>query len=98
MAKYLVKPCVDIDLRTIQISRKAAGGPDELGEYQTYAVFMGEYLDEDGNSLGSFHEKVDIGAPGLDKWDMDTSELDVEAVAALTKAKFAEVYSDGTVE
>ncbi len=94
MAKYLSKPCVDIDLRTIQISRKSDG---EGGEFQTYAVFIGEYLDEDGNSLGSFHDKVLVGAPGPDKWDADTSEVDVEAVAALTKAKFIEVYEDGTV-
>jgi len=94
MAKYLVKPCVDIDLRTITISRKA---DEDGGAYQTYAVFIGEYLDEDGKSLGSFHDKVLIGPEGLDKWDADTSEVDVEAVATLTKAKFIEVYEDGTV-
>ena len=40
MAKYHEKPCVDIDLRTIQISRKA-GDAEGGGEYQTYVVFIG---------------------------------------------------------
>ena len=96
MAKYLSKPCVDIDMKTIQISRKK--GDEESGEYQTYAVFIGEYLDEDGKSLGSFHDKELIGSPGPLKWDADTVETDVEAVALMVKQKFLDVYTDGTVE
>lgn len=95
MAKYLTKPCVDIDMKTIQISRKNDG---EGVDYQTYAVFIGEYLDEDGNRLGRFHEKEMIGSPGPNKWDADTVETDVEAVATLVKQKFLDVYTDGTVE
>lgn len=94
MAKHLGKPCVDIGLEHIQISRWSVG---EDGDFQTFVILIGEYLDEDGNSLGSFHDKTAIGVPGPDKWDADTSEVDVEAVATLTKAKFIEVYEDGTV-
>jgi hypothetical protein len=94
MAKYLDKPCVDIDLKNIQISRK----PSEDGLYQTYYIFIGERLDEDGKILESFHEKVLLGSPGPDKWDEDTSELDVEAVAAATKALFTSIHTDSTVE
>jgi len=92
MAKYLSKPCVDIDLKNIQISRKMV---DEVN-YQTYYIFIGERIDEDGTILESFHDKVLIGVPGPDKWDEDTSELDVEAVAAATKALFTSIYTDST--
>lgn len=95
MAKYLTKPCVDIDLKNIQISRKRAGDGED---YQTYAVFIGNQLDEDGTILSSFHDKVLVGAPGPLKWESDTSEVDVEAVATITKAKFEEVRRDSTVE
>jgi hypothetical protein len=93
MAKYLNKPCVDIDLKNIQISRKPTG---DDGMYQTYYIFIGERLDEDGKILESFHEKVLVGSPGPDKWDSDTAELDVEAVAAATKALFENIHTDST--
>ena len=93
MAKYLSKPCVDIDLKNIQISRKPTG---DDGLYQTYYIFIGERIDEDGTILESFHDKVLIGVPGPDKWDEDTSELDVEAVAAATKALFTSIFTDST--
>jgi hypothetical protein len=93
MAKYLNKPCVDIDLKNIQISRKLIA---EDGVYQTYYIFIGERLDEDGKILESFHEKVMVGSPGPDKWNSDTAELDVEAVAAATKALFEDIYANST--
>jgi hypothetical protein len=73
-------------------------GDEESGEYQTYAVFIGEYVDEDGKTLESFHEKELIGSPGPLKWDGDTVEADVEAVATMVKQKFLDVYTDGTIE
>jgi hypothetical protein len=94
MAKYLDKPCVDIDLKTIQISRKA----DESGVYQTYYIFIGERIDEDGEILESFHDKWLLGSPGPDKWDSDTAELDVENVASATKALFEAIHTGSTVE
>jgi hypothetical protein len=94
MAKYLDKPCVDIDLKNIQISRK----PSEDGLYQTYYIFIGEKLDEDGKILESFHDKVLLGSPGPDKWDEDTSEADVEDVALDVKALYKSIFDGSTIE
>jgi hypothetical protein len=94
MAKYLTKPCVDIDLKNIQISRKPTG---EDGMYQTYYIFIGERLDYDGKILESFHEKWMVGTPGPDKWNSDTAEADVETVAAATKALFEDIYEESTI-
>jgi hypothetical protein len=94
MAKYLDKPCVDIDLKNIQISRK----PSEDGLYQTYYIFIGERLDEDGKILESFHDKVLLGSPGPDKWDEDTAEADVEDVALDVKALYKSIYDGSTIE
>jgi hypothetical protein len=99
MAKYLNKPCVDINLKTILITRK----PNEVWEdgvgvvtYQTCYTFIGERIDEDGKVLESFHEAWTQGSPGSDKWDSDTSEQDVEAVAAATKALFEDILTEST--
>jgi hypothetical protein len=94
MAKYLSKPCVDIELKTVYIARKAG----EDGEYQTYYILTGDSLDEDGKRVGDFHEKADIGSPSVDKWDEDSVELDVEAVAAVVKAKYVNIHTGNTVE
>jgi hypothetical protein len=93
MAKYLSKPCVDVAVKTVYIARKQ----DEEGEYQTYYILTGDSLDEDGKKVGDFHEKSNIGPPGSGKWDEDSVEQDVEAVAAVVKAKYVGIHTDNTV-
>jgi hypothetical protein len=93
MAKYLQKPCVDIELKTVYIARKA----DEDGEYQTYYVLTGDSMDEDGKRVGDFHEKANVGIPGPDKWNEDTVEADVEVVAEIVKDLYTGIHADNTV-
>lgn len=93
MAKYLSKPCVDIRINTLQVSRKQN---KEGGEWQTYAVVMGEAIDEDGKMLEKVHKKFDVGSPGLDDWDADSFAADLQSIAALIKAKYDNVLANYT--
>lgn len=93
MAKYLTKPCVDIRIKTLQISRK----PDN-GEWQTYAMFLGEALDEDGMVLTSIHKKINVGSPGVEDWNADSFEADLQSIAAVVKAKYNQVLNNYTIE
>jgi hypothetical protein len=93
MAKYLQKPCIDIELKTVYIARKA--GDD--GVYQTYYVLTGDSMDEDGKKVGDFHEKGNIGTPGPDKWNEDTVETDVEEVAEIVRDLYTGIHVDNTV-
>jgi len=92
MARYLSKPCTDIRIKTIQISRKS----DDDGNWQTYAVVLGEAIDEDGSTLESIHKKFDVGSPGLEDWDADSFEADLVAISALIKAKYNNVLASYT--
>ena len=93
MAKYLVKPCVDIRIKTLQVSRKQE---EEGGDWQTYAVILGEAIDEDGNVLESIHRKINVGSPGPSDWDADSFEADLQTIAAVVKAKYNNVLADYT--
>jgi hypothetical protein len=93
MAKYLSKPCVDIRIKTMQISRKQG---EESGEWQTYAVIIGEAVDEDGNVLESIHKKVNVGPPGPADWDADGFEADLKAIANVVKARYNDVLAEYT--
>lgn len=93
MAKYLSKPCVDIRIKTMQISRKQI---NESGEWQTYAVLLGEAIDEDGKILESIHKKVNVGSPGPNDWDADSFEADLTAIAATVKNKYDNVLAEYT--
>jgi hypothetical protein len=96
MAKVLGETCEDIIIKTVQISRKQAGGPEESGEWQTYAVVMGESVDADGNSIvgHDIHEKIDIGSPGLDPWTPSTVDNDLKAAATAVKQLFKDIAKD----
>lgn len=93
MAKYLSKPCVDIRIKTMQISRKQN---EEGGDWQTYAVVLGEAIDEDGKVLETINKKFDVGSPGPDDWDANSFEADLTAIAALIKAKYNNVLASYT--
>jgi hypothetical protein len=93
MAKYLVKPCVDIRIKTIQISRKQDG---EDGNWQTYAVLIGEAIDEDGKVLESIHKKINVGPPGPEDWDADSFEADLKTIVSVVKAKYNSVLAEYT--
>jgi hypothetical protein len=84
VAKYLSKPCTDIRIKTLQVSRKE----DEDGNWQTYAVVLGEAIDEDGKILESINKKFDVGSPGPNDWDGDSFEADMTSLAALIKDKY----------
>jgi hypothetical protein len=91
MAKYLNKPCVDIRIKTLQISRK-----ESEGEWQTYAVIIGEAIDEDGNMLESIHKKVNVGPPGPSDWDADSFAADLLTIANTVKNKYDQVLAEYT--
>ena len=93
MAKYLSKPCVDIRIKTMQISRKQN---EESGEWQTYAVLLGEAIDEDGKVLESIHKKVAVGSPGPNDWDANSFEADLTTIAATVKNKYDNVLAEYT--
>lgn len=93
MAKYLSKPCTDIRIKTIQISRK---GDEEGGSWQTYAVVLGEAIDEDGKTLESINKKFNVGSPGPNDWDGDSFEADLTSIAATIAAKYAQVLANYT--
>jgi len=93
MAKYLQKPCVDIRIKTLQISRKQV---EEGGDWQTYAVLIGEAIDEDGAVLGQIHRKVNVGSPGPSDWDADSFEADLQAIASIVKARYNDVLAQYT--
>lgn len=93
MAKYLSKPCVDIRIKTMQISRKQ---DKEGGEWQTYAVLLGEAIDEDGKVLESIHKKVNVGSPGPNDWDADSFEADLTAIANTVRNKYDNVLAKYT--
>ena len=93
MAKYLQKPCVDIRIKTLQISRKQV---EEGGDWQTYAVLIGEAIDEDGTVLGQIHRKVNVGSPGPSDWDADSFEADLQAIASIVKARYNDVLAQYT--
>lgn len=93
MAKYLSKPCVDIRIKTMQVSRKQN---EKNAQWQTYVVILGEAIDEDGKVLESINKKFDIGSPGLDDWDADSFEADLVTIAAVVKAKYNNVLADYT--
>jgi hypothetical protein len=92
MAKYLSKPCTDIRIKSIQISRK----DNEDGNWQTYAVLIGEAVDEDGKVLESIHKKVEVGSPGPSDWDGDSFAADLSSIAGTIKAKYDGVLADYT--
>jgi hypothetical protein len=94
MAKYLQKPCVDIRIKTMQIARKQS---EEGGNWQTYAVFLGEAIDEDGNVLESIHKKTNVGPPGPADWDADSFEADLLIVTNTVKKKYGQVLAEYTV-
>jgi hypothetical protein len=96
MAKYLSKECVDIRIKTIQISRRFTAMPEAAGDWQTYAVLLGEAIDEDGKVLENFNRKFDVGSPGSNDWDADSFEADLMAIAALVKAKYNNVLASYT--
>ena len=96
MAKYLSKPCVDIRIKTLQVSRKQDGEPEGTGDWQTYAVLIGEAIDEDGKTLDSIHKKFDVGSPGSDDWDGDSFAADLAVIASVVKAKFDNVKDNFT--
>ena len=93
MAKYLQKPCVDIRIKTMQVSRKQ---DEDGGEWQTYAVIIGEAIDEDGKILDSIHKKFDVGSSGPDDWDGDSFEADLATIAGVIKSKHDNVLSNFT--
>jgi len=93
MAKYLSKPCTDIRIKTLQVSRKQGEGG---GDWQTYAVVLGEAIDEDGKVLESINKKFDVGSPGANDWDADSFEADLTSIAALIKAKYNNVLANYT--
>ena len=96
MAKVLGETCEDIVIKTVQVSRKRADRPEENGEWQTYAVVIGESVDADGNSIvgHDIHEKINIGAPGLDPWDPNTVDNDLKAAATAVKQLFKDIAKD----
>jgi hypothetical protein len=93
MAKYLSKPCVDIRIKTMQISRKQN---EEGGDWQTYVVLIGEAIDEDGKTLESIHKKFAVGSPGPDDWDGDSFAADLATIAGVVKSKYDNVLADYT--
>ena len=95
MAKYLSKPCVDIRIKTLQVSRKQN---EEGGDWQTYVVLMGEAVDEDGKTLESIHKKFDVGSPGVDDWDGDSFAADLTTIASVVKNKYDNVLANFTTE
>lgn len=92
MAKYLSKPCVDIRIKTLQISRKES---DE-GQWQTYAILTGEAIDEDGKKLEDIHAKKLVGSPGPNDWDADSFEADLITIAGFVKSKYNKVLANYT--
>jgi hypothetical protein len=98
MPRYLQKPSVDIELKTVYITRKKTVDlGDGTVEYQTHYHLTGDAVDEDGKRVGDFNEQGNIGLPSPDKWDEDTVEADAEAVAALVKAIYVDVHTDLTI-
>lgn len=98
MAKYLSKPCVDIRIKSLQVSRKATmETPEETTkEYQTYAIIIGEAIDEDGVVLESIHRKFNVGPPGPDDWDADSFAADLQKIASVVKARYELVLAEYT--
>lgn len=94
MAKYLQKPCVDIRIESLQISRKQI---DDGGLWQTYAVLIGQALDEDGKALESIFRKVTVGSPGPDDWGADSFEADLQFIAGVVKARYNSVLANYTI-
>lgn len=92
MAKYLSKPCVDIRIKTMQVSRKEG----EDGQWQTYVVLIGEAIDEDGKVIDGINKKFDVGSPGANDWDADSFEADLATIAALVKSKYDNVLANYT--
>ncbi len=95
MAKYLSKPCVNIMIITLQVSRKQID--EEAGEWQTSVVLMGEALDEDGKVLESIHRKYDVGPICMSCWDGDSIEADLATVAGAVKAKCVALFNEYTI-
>jgi hypothetical protein len=95
MAKYLSKPCVDIRIKTLQVSRKQSE-PEGSGDWQTYVVLIGEAIDEDGKTLESIHKKFDVGSPGPDDWDGDSFAADLATIAGVVKSKYDNVKANFT--
>jgi len=94
MAKYLNKPCVDIRITSILISRKQ---PEiETGLWRTYAVIIGEAIDEDGNKLEEIHRKFPVGGDGPNAWNGDSFEADLTTIANFVKNKYNEVKANYT--
>jgi hypothetical protein len=92
MAKYLSKPCVDIRIKTLNVSRKES----EDGVWQTYVVVLGEAIDEDGKILEDIHKKFNIGSPGPNDWDGDSLVADLSTIADTIKAKYDGVLANYT--
>ncbi len=92
MAKYLSKPCVDIRIKTLQVSRKES----DDGTWKTYAVVLGEAIDEDEKVLEDIHKKFDVGLPGPNDWDADSLETDLTTIVAVIKAKYTNVLASYT--
>lgn len=93
MAKYLQKPCVDIRIITLQVSRKQ--DQDTL-QWRTYAVLLGEAIDEDGTALQPIHRKFNVGPEGPDDWDATGFAADMSAVAGTVAAKYTQVLAEYT--
>jgi hypothetical protein len=93
MAKVLGETCEDIVIKTVQISRKQG---EEGGEWQTYAVLMGESVDANGKRIAGhdIHEKIMIGDPGLDPWDEKSLESDLKGAATVVKEAFKTIAKD----
>jgi len=97
MSKYLTKPCVDIRIVTLQVSRKLQM-IDDVEQWQTYAVVMGEAIDEDGAVLEKINRKFNVGSPGPNDWDADSFEADMITISAQIKAKYNQVLANYTTE
>jgi len=95
MARYLSKPCTDIRITTLEISRRTVL-EDDAGDWQTYATVLGEALDEDGKVLEKIRKSFNVGQPSFNDWDADSFEADLIAIAALIKAKYNSVLANYT--
>jgi hypothetical protein len=76
----------------MQISRKQ----DDNDQWQTYAILIGEAIDEDGKVLEGIHKKVLVGSPGPNDWDADSFESDLQTIATTVKAKYNNVLANYT--
>lgn len=92
MAKYLTKPCVDIRIKTITISRKEIDG-----QWQTYATVVGEALDEDGTVLELINKKFNVGSPGENDWDDVSFGADLIAIANIATTKYNNILINYTI-